>query len=640
MGPNSPTLSSLPPEIVTRICQIHLLDWYKSRQSDLRCDLTALALTCHSLTDVVFDTLWNSLSSVAPLLRTLPEDLCTTAPFIHPPSHGNYNAPGIQGTQLVSAPQALSTFVEAKLLRLQVILRAPVRQDFDRFVTYARHVKKIGRDVPQYDFLTDELRPSGMGEYTLHSFHRIPSAVWDFLSEFAPKPLLPNVQFLHHWEWEVQYGIDYRETIFHPADVLFGPNLKEAEIHCTNPHAPPEHLTDLVRTLSGSATALEHLRVEADSQFASRPDSGSLHGPELRCFHQLTSFVGNTVRVAPDALLALGRLPHLELLLLHVDSAEYTWDAFTHERSPDVFPALQQLVLHKISFDWCTAFLRVLSCASLRGLSVRSEHHELPPPLLLEELCIVISELPSAHIITGLFITIGATQFQSERYDLSETYWPGDIAPLFTTLSALQRLDITGQCVTIIDDPTLDKVSQKCPDIVELTLAWDPEVHPGFDHERSRDDDDFPYATPCGLLHLARRCSRLTRLALAVNMGHLPPPSRTAGARRGGLAHAPPLHVSGPAVSPLQTFIATGSLVGDKARTASILSLLFPRLSEISNRLAIQGWWDISQYHSRIVRVRTQERACAEREGKRMREPDFNVELGQVFGLGEEPVYG
>ncbi|OJT09901.1 hypothetical protein TRAPUB_13644 [Trametes pubescens] len=438
----------------------------------------------------------------------------------------------------------------------------------------------------------------------------------------------------YHWERGEQPGAAYYPTEFHPVDLLFGPELKEADISFRSPYGDADHATDVVRTLAGVAPALEHLNVEVNSQLPCTWDAGSLHCKELGLFTRLTSFTGRTVCISPDALVALGSLPCLESLLVHIYPNDHSWDMLPHERRADFFPALQQLVLHKIGFEWCASFLRVLASASLRALSLRCEHHELPPPLLLEDLCAAISEHPSCGAITDLFITIGYTEFQpgredfglsltywSDQYSESETYRPETITPLFTAMPALQRLVIEGQCITIVDDSMLDSISQRCPNIVELVLAWDPDVEPRPDDERAPEDDDFPRVTPSGLLHLVRHCPRLHTLALAVNMSR-PPPSRT------GRSPAPPLHLSGPAVHPLRKFDVTGSLLGDRVVAASVFSLLFPQLSELSCRFAEEeDWLDVTELYTQLVRIRKQERVCAEREGRRrLREPDLSVD--------------
>lgn len=75
-----PTICRLPLETILRICKC-LLSQERSN-STIRRDLVSVALTCSAFSEPAFDTLWHTIDTLAPLLRTLPEDLCTVAPFV------------------------------------------------------------------------------------------------------------------------------------------------------------------------------------------------------------------------------------------------------------------------------------------------------------------------------------------------------------------------------------------------------------------------------------------------------------------------------------------------------------------------------------------------------------------------------
>lgn len=510
---------------------------------------------------------------------------------------------------------------------MQVLLRTPVEQDFERFLNYSRRVREISpyhsysQDLLSGDFIQAESR------YSLGCHCHIPSSVWDILSAFGPKPLLPNLQSILHREW-LPYTHMYPRTVpLQPADLLFGPKLKIATIDCLDSSIYPERATEVVRAMSSVVSSLEHLSIKAEPEpYSSMTTTGSLYGPEVLLLSRLTKFVGRSVRVAPDALVALGQLPSLEVMFLHVDPVAYAWDSLPRDRCTYLFPALQQLTLHEIDFVWCTTFLRTLSSTSLRTLSFRSEHYPLPPPMVFEALCVAITKLPSADSIIDLFFIISITRGDLD-HNLSnreyEIYWSEDIAPLLT-LPAVQRLVFKGRCTTLLDDRALETMAQNWPDLVELVLTWAWNAPPRPDDARLPEDDDFPYVTSWGLLYLAQHCPRLTKLALAVDLRFEPPPRNVAVDY--GLAPIPPVHLSGDAVPALASFDATGSLLGDRVGVASFLSLLFPRLSELTdNHVAAQGWVEVKNLHSGLVRVRSQERTWAQRHGWRLREPDLSI---------------
>ncbi|OJT02414.1 hypothetical protein TRAPUB_7067 [Trametes pubescens] len=167
-------------------------------------------------------------------------------------------------------------------------------------------------------------------------------------------------------------------------------------------------------------------------------------------------------------------------------------------------------------------------------------------------LCVAITKLPSVNSITNIFIIIGASRLERAHGDdkLLQIYWPEDVAPLFYSLPALKRLVFAGQCITVVDNLALGTIAESSPNLVELTFTWAWNAPPRPDDERSPEDEDFPYATAWGLMELARRCPRLKKLALAVDMRFaspsyhagvdlgLAPPPTSSRQTTGGIASA------------------------------------------------------------------------------------------------------
>lgn len=68
---------ALPPELLDLVFR-RIVRWHESEiflERD-RCTLAALARTCRTFHDPALDILWYELSSLLPLLSTLPPDLC------------------------------------------------------------------------------------------------------------------------------------------------------------------------------------------------------------------------------------------------------------------------------------------------------------------------------------------------------------------------------------------------------------------------------------------------------------------------------------------------------------------------------------------------------------------------------------
>ncbi|EIW54883.1 uncharacterized protein TRAVEDRAFT_51019 [Trametes versicolor FP-101664 SS1] len=287
-----------------------------------------------------------------------------------------------------------------------------------------------------------------------------------------------------------------------------------------------------------------------------------------------------------------------------------------------LFPALLELTLHNIDFEWSTAFLNMLSPPILQALSIRCQPgHPLPLPIVLHALCLSIAGLPSAKAITGIYIIIGGMigDDSARISDTYEIYWSEDIAPLFA-LTELRGLTVTGQCVVVADDCALATMSQNWSQLVILVLDWAWNMHVPLQHHRSPEDEDFPRATAWGLLQLARGCPRLFRLTLAVDLRLGPLHNLNADLER---TLIPPVPLYGDAVSELVEFQSKGSLLSDTLTVASFLSLVFPGLQTIHN--PSQEWLAIDREHKRLVRVRAQEREFGRRAGRQYRLPDVIV---------------
>lgn len=88
----APTLSSLPPDIISLICWNTI-----SEHSSCHCqwpkdfkELLSLARTCRFLSEPALDAIWHTLPSIWPLLLLLPEDLRVIRPqaeMVSAPAH-------------------------------------------------------------------------------------------------------------------------------------------------------------------------------------------------------------------------------------------------------------------------------------------------------------------------------------------------------------------------------------------------------------------------------------------------------------------------------------------------------------------------------------------------------------------------
>ncbi|KAI0641509.1 hypothetical protein C8Q79DRAFT_315625 [Trametes meyenii] len=577
---------SLPQDTILRICR--LLFYGNDPNGDGHRALAALAVTCRTLSGPALDTLWHALGSLIPLIYLLPDDLWTIEQI-------PLSFHGVQDTFSMAIFRT-------------VLARDPTTDDFQRFSIYGSRVRKYGRDLtpPKYSFPT----------------HVIPSLFWAPLMRYGPKPFLPNLESISHYEKQNGPGFEVVGNPYQPSDLLFSTMLKKVEIFIDDPYWYYERPTRLVDSLATGAWSLEDLTIDGETANPQSQHTANLCGPGISAFPSLTTFKGPAVRVSPDTLECLGRLPHLQVLLLHVDYTEYDWNNHPLGHSARLFPRLECLTLDEVQLEWCAQFILMISSRYLRDLLVVCEHgSEGATPLVLKALCGAIGGCSSSYTIQYLTIIAG-----HRNYPGREIYHSTHITPLLSLIS-LRRLTISGQCMIIVNDHALEAMSRCWPDIEELDLTWEPDTdvgihipHPGamYPDARMPGDPDYPQATLAGVTHLARRCPRLRSLGAAVDMRSIP---STIDATSWELSPSPPVHLEGPEVSTLKVLGAAGSVLNSTTHVASFLSLLFPELMVVGSANNWQTWAQVPALHAQFALVRKQEREWALRHGKRLRRP-------------------
>lgn len=443
--------------------------------------------------------------------------------------------------------------------------------------------------------------------------------VWGALLLHGPKPLLPSIRSLFHSEKKFRAERNHVEVdSFEASPLLFGPELREVDLRVPEIRAvyPERRPAELVKQLALAAPLLERLTLQAHRLWhLPGTKSSCLSGSGIGVFRRLVYFSGHSIHVDPEALLALGSLPSLRDIRLHVDSQKYAWDALPHKRhSKELFPGLTKLDLYYTDFDWCSAFLRVATPTSLQTLWITDER-AVAPALQLEGLCASIGDLPCAHSLRELIITTGRNLSNMERV----VCHPRRIAPLLVpSLSGLRRIKFQGRCRVVVDDRTLDDMARAWPAIEqvkfvvqdtspdnELYGSPDVEMWPGTPIS---DNPGFPRATLVGLTAFVRRCPRITVLALALDMRVV----LELATRLPSAPRACELHAS----ASLKQLFAVGSVPRDPLRFAAFLCATFPQLEAVQCYADLRG--QVEWYHRRLVIVRQQERKWALAHGRNL----------------------
>ncbi|KAL1948657.1 hypothetical protein VTO73DRAFT_10463 [Trametes versicolor] len=415
----------------------------------------------------------------------------------------------------------------------QLFHREPVTEDFRRFSTYASRVKTFNVE--------------DWADAQLFSNYEIPFNVLVKLLQHGPQPLLPNLRSLRypetHWYNHYEPGVAGRGPLYR-SEPFFGSRLKEVTVKFGDWPSDEPRPTEVVRSLSYRSPSVESITMYQIGVFYPKHDlsrSARLVGPAIGALIHLVKFESRMVFISPTALLALGSLPKLQELVVHVDPTEYLWDALPHGTHSDHFPALKDLTLVKVPLEWCVAFMSdVVSSSSLWRVCLNYEDPDPTalPGMLLEAFCMSIANHPSSTTIREISFVIGWGE-----HTTPQVYRSPHISPLLS-LPALQKLSVHGgSCLVVVDDAFLDAITWSWPNLQSLEIHWpnSNRIGPG--------ELGYPEATLAGVILLARYCPRLTDLTFPIDTRDVPRLDK----RR------PPVPLWTSYASPLESFCPWGS---------------------------------------------------------------------------------
>lgn len=422
------------------------------------------------------------------------------------------------------------------------------------------------------------------------------------LQAYCPKPFLPNLRSLSCREKDLAMG----DAVVLPARIYFARPLQAVTLALAI-HPDPDHLQDIIKSLSLVSPHVETLKL-------TKGRLSCLRGIEIAQFSLLTSFIGQEVLVASDALLGLGRLPHLRKLFIQPRAEPSDWDEIPRERHDGLFAVLRELdlVSRNDTHQYCTTLLKAIAPTALHSISL--------------DLCYLCD--PGAEaVFTGFADAIGGLPCPSTVHHITISVGSDDCpdrniyrSPCFTpllALPALRALQFLGGPKVIVDDAMLDAMSRAWPALHTLEFEW-PALTGNINwysenmcyNPPRAGAPDCPKATLAGLVPLVRRCADLRVLAVAIDM-------RVAVPRFDGLQCPPVSGTSG--VRRLRT---GGCVAGDDAlAVASFLSLVLPGLRNIEYTPPSWDWEYLGKLYWRLVAVRAQERTWALRNGKTVRQP-------------------
>ncbi|KAH9847477.1 hypothetical protein C2E23DRAFT_890010 [Lenzites betulinus] len=403
--------------------------------------LHSLACTCHFLSEPAVDLIWHTLPSIWRLLLLLPDDAYTL----------HHIAPVD-----VKTPSEDEKRFHCVDPRVQYAFRRELTpDDFKRWTEYSSRIRRIDCSLPLSPRASLRRRPQQL----------LAPEVYAMLQTHCPKPHLPNLTSLAFNESAFIDG----EGVNLPASFHSSSSLKAVVLY-PNIHPDTSHLPDVVEYLSLLSPQVQTLELAGDRVDFTETNQNHLSGwsvaaNRLSC---LTDFEGEGVAVALDALLGLGRLPHLRRVSIQPRTVRRDWAP--HGRRDGCFAALEVLKLDGTegNTECCIDFLAAITPTSLRFVSLELRWRDIPD-------------------------------------DTAEAR--------FRALStALGGLPCCGTVKTILPWP-----DQKIPDDwYDVEVAEYSYCPPG------PDVPDRPRATLAGFLSLVQRCPDLAVLVVPVNMRVVP----------------------------------------------------------------------------------------------------------------------
>ncbi|OJT08210.1 hypothetical protein TRAPUB_882 [Trametes pubescens] len=572
MALRTPMLSSLPKEIISIICWSTI---EKKHFNELSKELLSLALACRSTSEPALDVIWHTLLSIWPLLHLLPDDL-----------RAFRRIEESEDRELDCMMRHLDIPQEEL-----VFSREPTPDDFTRWTKYSSRVRRV-HDLASFNVMRMDL------EF-------LSPSVYDMLQAHCPQPFLPNLRSLSCREGEFGIG----DAVVLPVCFYFARPLKAVTLALAT-HPDPDHLQDIIRRLSLVAPHVETLKL-------TKGRLSCLQGIDIAQLSQLTSFIGQEVLIASDAILALGRLPHLQKVHVQPRAEPGDWDELPRERRDGFFAALQELdlVARNDTHKYCITLLKTIAPTSLYSvmLDLRWPHRNNLAEALLTGFTAALGAMPCPSTLHHITICVGTSDWSDGNIYRSPCF-----APLLA-LPALRSLQVLGSPKVIVDDPTLDAMARAWTALHMLNFEWPPaNLNLGWYSENMTyraprtDDADCPCAMLAGLVPLVRRCAGLRVLAVALDMRVAPP--RFDGLRR------PPVSVDGACrVRQLRT---GGCVVGDDTlAVASFLALVLPGLRDIEYTPPSWDWERLEKVYGKLVVVRAQERDWARWNGRASKRP-------------------
>ncbi|OJT15966.1 hypothetical protein TRAPUB_8789 [Trametes pubescens] len=599
-GIDRSALHRLPPQVLEQICRelLHIQAWHVGRGT-----LAALASTAQIFHEPALNALWHTIPDIAVLFYTLPEDAYKKTPF----KAGNRWLKGYQlnhNTNKLLGPMA------------QNFNGIPETSQFERFIVYARRVRRIDHQVAI--------------STRVENHSAVPSAYDTLAKILRPRVPLPNLKEVHY---------NCRQTtspmqLLRFLPVLFSPQLRVLHIYHHDPlsietRIPPaltakdeKGFARMWNKLKDTAPNLQELSMVIQPFECSSTVVAAVSTAVTRLENLVSLVLRNkTCTLTPAALASLARFPHLRCLRVHVGASFRTLElaslVATGDAAAATFLALRVLEITAPTLALPTELLRFFESPYLAALTVTAIARVLRCEV--RPFFFAITRMRAREHLRELSVWAEKVRPTAASTDgIRRLPAPIDketLAPLLL-LSGMAELSLHLCCRYDIDDELLDLLARSWPKLESLVFRptrpadWGLREIPEPPHASGPAPDTGeggaprgprpaangalvmldgdpaktwpkPRATLFGLLAFAQHCPHMCGITVELDADlSRVPPSRLEACTRLGAPHAA-----------FKSLYVGLSPVEDPYAVAAFLSDSFPEIDDLED-----DWRNLKEY--------------------------------------------
>ena len=385
----------------------------------------------------------------------------------------------------------------------------------------------------------------------------IPSDTLSALVRHAPHGLFTSSPSLNFYDGLLEANQRQGPSI---AALFLSTDMSSVMLRLGNPLRDTPVYIDQLATRSSCITRLDLMIDYLDLSKMSQSEARTALSSSLCGLVHLRELRMDGIDIMPAGLSNIGALPCLESLFLQASAGHFSDEVVGDLQQNKSFPSLTRLELDVEDLGTAGAVMKRIRSSRIKTLRVSSGVRcDILPSHSVRSLFSCIGTHPSHHVLQSLTLSCVRVRVAC---DLSDAF-----PPLFS-LEALERLELTGWQLMILDNLTLDKMAHAWPRLTHLHLPAEPMYE---NSAAPKCSNTMTRATLVGLIPFAHGCPNLQSLIIPLDATISPSPDDP----------GPDPGVVRPERSAL-TYLQVGyTYPGHAVSVAGLLSAIFPHLERV-----------------------------------------------------------